>query len=93
MDVLLKLIDGEMGTTFTNNSKTLTFEGLQKTMLDFRAKYGRPLKAIKISDETQRQMERMFPMYPTATPADTLYGVRIEIDNDLDLWECVPVYA
>ncbi len=80
--------------TYTNgNSKPLTFDGLRKTMLEFRAKYGRPLKAIKISDETQRQIERMFPMYCATTPADTLYGVRIEIDNDLALWGCVPVYA
>jgi hypothetical protein len=80
-------------TTYGDSSELLTFEGLQKTMLEFRAKYGRPLRAIKISDETQRQMERMFPIYRAATPADTLYGVRIEIDNDLAPWECVPVYA
>jgi hypothetical protein len=94
VDAFLKLIDGdENDTAYADNGEPLTFDRLQKTMLEFRAKYGRPLRAIKISAETQRQMERLFPVYRTVTPADTLYGVQIEIDNDLELWECVPVYA
>lgn len=81
-------------TTYSgNNEPPLSMDSLSKTMLEFRAKYGRTVKAIKISDETQRQMERMFLTYRVVTPVDTLYGVRIEIDNDLELWECVPVYA
>jgi hypothetical protein len=71
----------------------LTFDELRKTMLDFRAKHGRPLKAIKISDVTLRQVEQMFPTYPLQGKANTLYSVPIQIDNDLELWECVPVYA
>jgi hypothetical protein len=71
----------------------LTFDGLRRTMQEFRAKHGRPLKAIKVSDATVRQMEQMFPMYPSQERTNTLYSVPIQIDNDLGLWECVPVYA
>jgi hypothetical protein len=71
----------------------LSFDGLRKTMRDFRAKHGRPLKAIKVSDATVRQMEQMFPIYPSQERVSTLYSIPIQIDNDLELWECVPVYA
>lgn len=71
----------------------LTFDDLRKTMLEFRAKHGSPLKAIKVSDATVHQMEQMFPMYPSQERSNTLYSVPIQIDNDLGLWECVPVYA
>ena len=71
----------------------LTLTGLQNTMREFRAKHGRPLKAIKISEETMRQFEQMFPVYPSKDMATTLYAVPIQIDNDLELWDCEPVYA
>jgi hypothetical protein len=71
----------------------LTLDGLRKTMQDFRARYGRPLKAIKVSEATLYQMEQMFPMYPSEGRPSTLYSVPIQIDNNLALWECEPVYA
>lgn len=71
----------------------LTFDELRKLMLDFRARHGRPLKAIKVSDATVHQMEQMVPVYPSQERSNTLYSVPIQIDNDLDLWECEPVYA
>lgn len=71
----------------------LTLNDLTKTMQDFRAKHGRPLKAIKVSEKTVHQMEQMFPMYPSQERSNTLYSVPIQIDNDLGLWECKPVYA
>lgn len=82
-------------TAYTSDDAApqLTLDSLRKTMMDFRAKHGRPLKAIKISEQTLRQMEQMFPLYPSTTMNSSLYGVRIEIDNELALWECVPVYA
>lgn len=73
--------------------KELSLNDLRKTMLEFRAKHGRPLKAIKVSEETVHQMEQMFPMYPSQGRSNTLYSVPIQIDNDLRLWECEPVYA
>lgn len=71
----------------------LTLAGLQDTMREFRAKHGRPLKAIRISEETMYQFEQMFPVYPSKDRATTLYAVPIQIDNDLEMWDCEPVYA
>lgn len=66
---------------------------LQKMMQDFRAKHGRPLKAIKVSRETLRLIEQIVPTLPSKEQASTLYGVPIQIDNDLEPFECEPVYA
>lgn len=75
------------------DTSNLTFDELRKTMLEFRARHGRPLKAIKVSEKTVHQMEQMFPVYPSQERSNTLYSVPIQIDNDLGLWECEPVYA
>lgn len=71
----------------------LTFDQLRKTIQEFRAKHGRPLKAIRVSDATVYQMKQMLPMYPSQERSNTLYSVPTQIDNDLGLWECEPVYA
>lgn len=68
----------------------LTLDELTKTMQEFRAKHGKPLKAIKVSRETLRLIEQIFPVYPCNEQPDTLYGVPLEIDNDLAPFECKP---
>lgn len=73
--------------------KQLTLDDLTKTMREFRAKHGRPLRAIKISDETMRLIEQAVPMYPSQGRATTLYSVPVHIDNNLEPFECEPVYA
>lgn len=73
--------------------KPLTLDDLTKTMQEFRAKHGRPLKAIKVSEKTVHQIGQMFPVYPAQERSNTLYSVPIQIDNDLELWEGAPVYA
>lgn len=74
-------------------ANNLTLNDLTKTMFEFRAKHGRPLRAIKVSDETMRLMEQMLPMCPSNDRVNTLYSVPIEIDNDLGPFECKPVYG
>lgn len=82
-----------IGTVYNAASEPLTFDDLTRTMIDFRAKYGRPLKVIKVSEETLRWIERSFPIYPSSEIRDTLYGVPIQVDNDLALFECQPIYV
>lgn len=80
-------------TTGNNNGQSLTVDDLSKTMLGFRTKHGPPLKAIRVSSETLHWIESNFPVYPSDNLANTLYGVPIQIDNDLELFDCKPVYA
>lgn len=82
-----------MSTTYTdNNAGSLTMDNLLRTMTEFRTKHGRLARAIKVSDETLRWIEQNFPVYPSQGLANTLYGLPIQTDNDLALFECELVY-
>ena len=82
-----------MSTTYNDNHvQPLTMDDLTRTMFDFRARYGNPLKAVKVSDETLRWIEQSFPLYLSSETKNMLYGVPIQVDNDLPLFGCELIY-
>lgn len=76
-DSALKL--GEMSDSFL------------KITTRFQAEHSKPLKAVKLSRLTLLSL----PLMPTQEPSALLrfYGVPIEIDDSLALWEFREVYA
>lgn len=66
-------------------------EAFFKIKAQHEAQFGRPLKAVKLSRLTLLTI----PLLPTQDVASisTFYGVPIEIDDSLGLWEFKEVYA
>lgn len=68
---------------------TLSLDEILRIKAELQAKYGPPLKAVKMS----RATAATFPSVPTQSTVETLYGVPIEWDESLSVGEYVPVYA
>lgn len=66
-----------------------------KIKTNYQAEYGKPLKAVKLSRLTLLTIPLAVPTVPLQEPSSSLtfYGVPIEIDNSLALWEFKEVYA
>lgn len=62
-----------------------------KITAQFKSQYGKPLKDVKLSRETLLSL----PLMPTQDPSAVLrfYGVPVEIDDSLALWEFKEIYA
>lgn len=73
-------------TSNSSDDRTLSLKELCDTVL--RLKHQPALKAIKIS----RATVLMFPLSPVANNMSRLYGVPVEIDDSLRLFESIPVY-
>lgn len=70
--------------------KALSLNETLSLISELRAKYGPPLKAVRLS----RATAATFPLVvPTQSAVETLYGVRIEWDETLGVGEYLPVYA
>lgn len=86
------------GLTWARNDfddRALSMKELSDTFLRLKtrheAQFGKPLKAVRLSRETLMTI----PMVPTLqrSSISTFYGVPIEIDDSLALWEFKEVYA
>lgn len=66
-------------------------EAFLKIKAQHEAQFGKPLKAVKLSRLTLLTI----PLLPAqdAASISTFYGVPIEIDDSLDLWEFKEVHA
>lgn len=88
------------GLTWARNESddhALSMKEMSDTFLKLKTKYqeqyGRPLKAVKLSRLTLLTVPLAVPMRDAVSPVSTFYGVPVEIDDSLDLWECKEVYA
>lgn len=88
------------GLTWARNEsddRSLSMKELSETFLKIKteheAKYGKPLKAVKLSRLTLLMIPAVIPTLPTDDPAERFYGVPIEIDDSLAPWEFKEVYA
>lgn len=87
------------GLTWARNDfddRALSFKELCETFLKLKtqhqAQFGKPLKAVRLS----RLTLGCFPVYVATQDAQSMssfYGVPIEIDDSLELWEFKAVYA
>lgn len=88
------------GLTWARNEsddRALSMKELSDTFLklktQYQAQYGKPLKAVKLSRLTLLTIPLALPMRDALSPVSTFYGVPIEIDDSLGLWEFKEVYA
>ncbi len=89
------------GLTWARNKfddRSLSMKELSETFLKIKtqqeAKYGKPLKAVKLSRLTLLLIPTVIATVPTGTDSpETFYGVPIEIDDSLEPWEFKEVYA
>lgn len=78
-----------------SDETALSMRELSETFLKLKtqheAQFGKPLKAIRLSRETLLTI----PLMPTqdASSISRFYGVPVEIDNSLALWEFKEVYG
>lgn len=72
------------------STKELT-ETFLRVKAKHQAKYGRPLKAVKLSRLTLMSLPLLHTQELSAI--STFYGVPIEIDDSLELWEFKEIHA
>lgn len=76
----------------SSDQRALSMRELSETVLKFKAQHEPPLKAIKLSRATLL----CFPPSPiqgiTQQPISTFYGVPVEVDDSLGLFEFEKVY-
>lgn len=95
LGVLLGIVGAKnnMSTSYYDtNESPLVIEEFVKTQAELLAKHGPPLKVVKVSSATLQA----FPLAPFCNPQNlisTLYGVPVEIDESLDLFECRAVHG
>jgi hypothetical protein len=70
----------------SNNQVALSLRQLADLTTEFNAKYGPPLRAIKISSTTAS----LIPLTTSVTPP--IHAVPVDIDESLGLWEFKEVY-
>ena len=59
----------------------------------FQEQHSKPLKAVRLSRLTLLTIPLALPVRDASSPVSTFYGVPIEIDDSLALWEFKEVYA
>lgn len=67
----------------------MNLTGFLKLKFELQAKYGPPLKSVRMSKATAAT----FPSLPSQSTFETLSGVPIEWDESLGVGEYVPVYT
>lgn len=86
------------GLTWAKNEsddRSLSMKELTETFLkiktEHQVRYGCPLKVVKLSRLTLMSLPLLHTQEPSAIA--TFYGVPIEIDDSLGLWEFKEIYA
>lgn len=87
------------GLTWARNEfdvRALSMKEMSETFLKIKtqqqARFGKPLKAVRLSRQALMMIPLAIPMRDASSPVSTFYGVPIEIDTSLDLWEFKEVY-
>lgn len=78
------------------DSDTLSMKKLTDAFQRAKARQevlGKPLKAVRLSQATLLMIPVVVPTSSTFSAISTFYGVPVEIDNSLALWEFKEVYA